>query len=505
MTWGDNPSDLNNEQFEAAIANRKPIGRHRPAATRAPDDAPPPYKLSRFDPAWLPAPLRYFTQSHATNLGVPLEMVALQALALPSLLAGHAIDVEARDAWVEPATLYVLTIADSGTGKSPAMRRFTRFIKAAESALTERAKAQRAERITELERLAAEKPDDSKDAQKELMKLRSAGEPVVKLFVTDATDERLATRMCENNGVSGVWSAEPKFFRVAAGAYSKHGPATDVMLQAYSGDEVRVERQTSGPVHVDRPRLTISMMSQRKPVEDFLEKTGNDERGELARFLMCTPPDCRGFRVTGPSVPAVHLEMADECARRLALLGSRPRQCVVLTNQARRMFETWEAKWNVHQRQRGLWREPKEWVSKMPGLVLRLAGVIHMAESIMGGDTVARDVAEEVLARAIAITEWCFEQACEVYRVTQENVVSRRLERLRGILREHAAGIMRSDLWARIKTSCGVMKASHLDELLNELENLGELKRDKGTPGPKGGRPSEQYMLIEGFREGSRS
>ena len=499
------PSDLSNDEVDAAIENRRPMKRTRASPPRELDEAPPPYKLPRFDPAWLPAPLRHFTESHAKNLGVPLEMVALQALALPSVLAGHTIDVEARDGWVEPATIYALTIADSGTGKSPAMKRFTRFIKTAERALTERAKVQRADRIAQLEQIISANADDAKAAQKELQRLTSAGEPSVRLFVTDATDERLATRMSENEGVAAVWAAEPKFFRVAAGAYSKGGPATDVMLQAYSGDEVRVERQMTGPVHVDRPRLTIVMMSQRKPVEDFLDKTGNDERGELARFLMCTPPDCRGFKVAGPAVPSAHLELADECARRLAVLGVSPRQCVALTSQARLMFEAWEAKHQVHQRPRGPWREPKEWVAKMPGLVLRLAGVIHVTESIMTGETVARDVPEDVLARAIATTEWGFEQACEVYRVTQENVVSRRLDRMRAILREHPNGIKRSDLWGRLKTSCGVTRAVHLDELLNELEGLGELGRDRGAPGPKGGRPSERFALIEGSRGSSRS
>jgi replicative DNA helicase len=464
---------------------------------RAEPDAPPPYKLPRFDPKWLPAPLRHFAEGHAKSLGVPLEMTCLQALAIPAVLAGHVIDVKARDGWEEPATLYVLTIADSGTGKSPAMRRFTRFLKAVEAQRKKGREGLKAEQAA----AAAARDEAAETALAEQL----AAMPPDRLFVSDATDERLGTLMQENGGVAAVWAAEPKFFRVAAGAYSKNGgPAVDVMLQAYSGDEVRVERQTAKPVYVDRPRVSIAMMSQRKPVEDFLEATGHDERGELSRFLMCSPPDWRGFKVTGPPMKQDHVELADECARRLGVLGTGPARTVQLTDQASQRFEAWEAEHQRRQRPGGPWRQPAGWVAKMPGLVLRLAGAIHVAEFVMDEALDAHHVSDDALERAIAITEWGFEQACAVYRVTQENVVSRRLERLRDVLRE-APGAWRWDLWQRIKGGCGVKTTAHLTDLLDELDRCGELRREQPPPGPKGGRPGERFWLIErGSGEGSR-
>ncbi len=368
------------------------------ARDRAPSEQPPPYLLPRFDPAWLPEPMRWFAISHAKSLGVPFEMVALQALAVPALIAGPHIDVEARRGWLEPAMLYVLTIADSGTGKSPAMRPFSRLIRAVERARRESEKQRRDELVTELNKaMSAESAEEVvADAKKRLAELKSAGEPNPRLY---ATDERLATMMKDGEGAAGVWSAEPKFFRVAGGAYSNGGPATDVMLQAYSGDEVRVERQTKPPVYVDRPRLTIAMMSQRKPVEDFLDKTGHDERGELARFLMCSPPDWRGFMTLGPPVPEAHITLAEKCAQKLGGLYASPPSTVQLTDQARARFEVWGTEHQRMQRPMGVRREPKEWAAKMPGLVLRLAGVIHAAESIMEAETVARDLPLEVLER----------------------------------------------------------------------------------------------------------
>jgi hypothetical protein len=471
-----------------------------------PTNALPTYSLPRFDPAWLPAPLRTYAVAVARNLGVPLEMVALQALAVPSLLAGPYIDVEPRADWHEPGTLYVLTIADSGTGKSPAMRKFTSLIARAEKSrvakMTEVRNARRAKLETILK--GDSTPEEHEEAKQELATLKKS-RPGTRLWVTDATDERLATLMDENGGNMAVWAPEPKFFRVAAGAYTKGGaPATDCMLQAYSGDNLRVERQTKPPVCVDRPRLTIAMMTQRKPVEDFLVKTGNDERGELARFLMCTPPDLRGFREPGPEIPNSVYAEAQLCADRLGRLWLAPAQVVALSDKARARFGVWEAEHQRRQRPGGPWREPKEWVSKMPGLVLRLAGLIHAAEAIDDSGPVARHVPFDALERGIAITEWGFSQACDVYRVTQENVVARKLDRLRGHLRE-SPGMLRSELWRHLKNAMGINQTRQLDELLCELETCGELKREKAQPGRKGGRPGERLWLVDGSGEGSES
>jgi hypothetical protein len=465
-------------------------------------DTPPAYLLPLFNPAWLPGPLRPFTEAVALNLGVPLEMTALQSLGLVSALAGHVVDVEARRGWNEPATLYTLTVSASGTGKSPALKPFTRLLREVEKTRKELALGQFNECLRELEAGGDEK-------KKELAEAKKQGPPKPRLYFTDATDEKLGPLMQQNGGAAVVWAAEPKLFRTAGGAYAKSGSApTDVLLSAYTGEDIRIERVTSPPIYVEDPRLTIVLMAQRKPVEDFLENTGHDQRGELARFLMSLPPDCRGFRIFGPDVPLDALRRASECARRLGELGLKERRVVTLDSEARTRFERWRTEHEVRQRPGGAWREPEAWVSKMPGLVVRLAALLHIAETVsnVGEITTDEGVTSEIplerLERAIAITEWGLEQARDVYRVTQQNPVARQLDHLRETLRA-CPGILRSRLWESIKGSQGFKRVGDLDPLLNELEAGGELKRERLEPGKKGGRPGERYWLLDGgSREG---
>ncbi|MDP1918595.1 MAG: YfjI family protein [Myxococcales bacterium] len=478
---------------------REPDGKK---PSQAPAEGPPAYRLPRFDPAWLPGPLRDFSESLARNLGAPFEMVALKALAVPSLVAGPFVDVEARDGWEEPTTLYVLTIAPSGAKKSPTMKPFTGLLMRAEKARTEALKLAHQSKLAELEEKAAGNSDEASEASEQLKALKKAGTPAPRLWATDVTDERLASLMQENGGHAAVWSAEPKLFRVAGGAYTKGGgPATDVLLQAYSGDQVRVERQMAGSIRVDRPRLTVALESQLKPVQDFLEKTGHDERGELARFLMVSAPDLRGWRVPGPAVPQSHRDAAEECVQSLNRLPNGGLRQVRLTTQAQKRFEMWEREHEAKQRPGGIWREPCGWVSKMPGLVLRLAGVVHMAESVSHEGNIDRDLPLDALERGIAITEWGFVQACEVYRVSQENPVARKLDRLREVLSQ-SPGILRSELWAKLKNTMGIAATRHLSDLLEELERCGELVREMAPRGKKGGRPGERlYLTPTGSRE----
>lgn len=484
-------------------AKLKPVPTNGKAGSPNPvPEGPPAYRLPRFDPAWLPAPLRDFSEALARNLGAPFEMVALKALAVPSLVAGPFVDVEARDGWEEPTTLYVLTIAPSGSKKSPTMKPFTGLLMRAEKARTEAMKQAHQAKLAELEeRVAGSNAEEAAEAADELKALTKAGAPQSRLWSTDITDERLASVMQESGGHTAVWSAEPKLFRVAGGAYTKGGgPATDVLLQAYSGDQVRVERQMAGRITVDRPRLTVALESQLKPVQDFLEKTGHDERGELARFLMACAPDLRGWRVPGPAVPQSHRDAAEECVQRLNRAAHGAPRLVRLTSQAQKRFEMWERDHEVKQRPGGLWREPCGWVSKMPGLVLRLAGVIHMAESVSHEGNIDRELPLDALERGIAIAEWGFVQACEVYRVSQENPVARKLDRLREVLAQHP-GILRSELWAKLKNTMGIAQTRHLGDLLEELERCGELVRETTPRGPKGGRPGERIYLNTGSRE----
>lgn len=466
-------------------------------------DQPPPYRLPRFDPEWLPSPFRDYTVAVAKNLGAPLEMVALHALALPSVLAGHVLDVAPRDDWAEPATLFCLTVSGSGSGKSPGLRKFTRFIAHAEKTRTDMLRQRFTEECLDIEqRIESASEADRPELEESLTRLKKAGPPEPQLFSTDVTDEKLAAIMRDNGGSAAVWAGEPKLLRVAGGAYSKTGgPACDVLLQAYSGEQVRIGRQTSAPIRLDRPRLTVNLVTQLRPVREFLEKT-NDERGELARFLMCNVPNWRGFRdKSAPDIPLSHRIAAEECCERLNLTALQPPIELRLSDQARQLFERWEREHEVRQRPRGPWVEPEAWVSKMPGLVLRLAGLIFASENVGEGGGLERCLSADSIERAIRIVEWGFSQACEVYRVSQESPVKRRLDRLEEIVHEEP-GIKRSEVWARLKGRDGVRSATDFEQLLVELERQGRLVRQVGGSTEKGGRPGERLYPPAGFREG---
>ena len=109
-------------------------------------------------------------------------------------------------------------------------------------------------------------------------------------------------------------------------------------------------------------------------------------RGILQRILWSVPPDNVGYRDTyprplDPSVPEVWRTVyrrANEQARRAPVLD--------LSEGARALFAGWH---EVHERSlRDLDGILKEWQSKAPGHVLRLAGIWQLC---VGGDRVSED------------------------------------------------------------------------------------------------------------------
>ena len=75
---------------------------------------PPPLPLEVFGNAWGP-----WITATADAAGCPPEYVAAPLLALASTLIGHARWAQATPGWAEPPHLWICSVGDSGTGKSP--------------------------------------------------------------------------------------------------------------------------------------------------------------------------------------------------------------------------------------------------------------------------------------------------------------------------------------------------------------------------------------------------
>jgi replicative DNA helicase len=375
----------------------------------------------------LPEKVRRYVVGLAGEFLAPVDMPATMAIgALSAALAGR-VRVQVQAGWSEPANLYLLSIAEPSTHKSPLLERAFKAFEEEEQDLVEQWK--RVEHVREQERqvLRVElghakrrKMDDDankarlRDLLKQLADLEEKPRPY--LLVDDVTSERLGVLLSENGPIALV-SAESRSLEMMAGLYRKSGETDiDLYLKAYSGDPVRIARLSRPDVFIRRPCLTLMLCIQPAAVAKL---AGQDEfrgRGLIARILTSFPQSNVGQRDWSKSRPASDVDALhfNQLVRRLLSLpvGTEraPAPEVRLSPAAAKEHAKYRADIERSMRGEGSLEQSKDLGGKLPGHCARIALALHMVEqgveTPISGETMCRGI---VLARYFAVhtvTTW---------------------------------------------------------------------------------------------------
>jgi putative DNA primase/helicase len=489
------------------------------------DEAPswePPLSLDTlrvppFPAAVLPVWLLQFVSGVAEALQVPVDLPALLTLAALSAAIARNVEVEVWEGWVEPVNLFVVVALPPGEGKSPV---FGVVIRPFESWERERAEQMRpliAEKRAEHEVLrkrldlaqdcAAKHPtaENEQAARHAARALAEHEVPVLpRLIVDDATPERVAPMLAEQGGRLAVMSAEGGVFELMAGRYSKTGaPNFDVFLKGHAGDAVRVDRSTRPPVHVERPALTLALTVQPQVLARLRDTPEFRGRGLLARVLYSLPTSRVGTRAARPpSLPPAVVSGYDAHVR--GLLDDQPREPrrLRLSGGAVERLVSVRQELEAQLKPNAPLAPLADWANKLSGHVVRLAGVLHVADRVDDFDRAAEssEIPETTMARAIRLGEYFVAHARMAFRAMELDPVFVRAKRVHDYLRGHpekykgpAAHVNRRDLHRSLQGT--FPRVADLERVLALLVEYGYLRRDDPPVGPQGGRASPSYLL----------
>jgi hypothetical protein len=341
-------------------------------------------------------------------------MAATSALSVLSACAGGHASIQIRHGWREPLCLYTATIAAPGERKSAVQASMVRPLHDAEADLGMAGELTRLQQQDALE-LAKKKVDllnkdavnaaaaaarpgatdnDKKDAEQAAQAARDAKTamreikvPVVpRLLADDITPEAAATLLADHGGRIAIISAEGGIFDTLAGRYART-VNIDVFLKGHSGDPIRVDRQGRAPQHIPSPALTLGLMVQPRIIETIAANRDFVGRGLLARFLYAQPVSKVGSRTIGAK-PVDSLTDLDygSAVKNLAgdMAGWVGDPAVLMLDPfaevtVRRIEEAVEPTLACD----GELASPStltEWGSKYVGAVVRIAGLLHLAE-----------------------------------------------------------------------------------------------------------------------------
>lgn len=471
----------------------------------SPDTPPVPfdeYPRPAFPVEALPEWLRVYVSALAREMQVPVDLPAMLALSACAGAVSKKVMVAPTRTWREPVNLYVAVALPPAARKSPVLSRIAAPIRdyevqcaiAARPAI-ERATARRKlleARISQKTRECAKAPADELDALTDELaaltgELNALPAPVSpRILADDCTPEKLTNLMADHDGKIAILSAEGGIFEMMGGRYSDGNANLDVYLKAHAGDDIRVDRIGRASDHIRAPALTLALAIQPDVVAGLGEKRRFRGTGLLARFLYSFPADNIGNRqIDTPPVPDTVEVSYHACLGALLDIPEGP-YALALSDAARSAlfeFSRWVEGGLKPDSEAGL-NVIQDWAGKLVGEMLRIAGIIHMAERAGAGDAWKNPISSETITAAISIAKYLIPHAQMAFSVMQADPEIESAKYLWGrMVQDDRPTLPYRDVWHKCKARFST--ADKLDAALNVLVERGYLVQ---IPVPRAGR-----------------
>ena len=370
----------------------------------------------------LPAWLGRYVAALAASTQTPVTMSALFAQSVVSACVQRRYTVAPLGAdagYTEPATFWSLSVAASGSRKSAIVDALTRPLAAWEKRAGDRMRreinANAARRIVAesvIKRLQAQagKTDDPNERERLRQQIEDEQndmpEPLFapRVFVGDATVERLQGVLVEQGGRVAVLSDEGGLFSTISGSYGGGaGPALDVLLQGHHGGAVRVER-ASRTAYVERAALALGLMLQPDLLNDAAGSNRFRASGLMARFAYAIPGQVVGGRDVRAFTP-VPADLRKEYEREIdALLGDPmegphlPPRVLPLADDAREAWLDYAQEIEHALAPDGDLAAVSDWGAKLAGMAARIALLFELVTSGPGAELVCADSTQRAIA-----------------------------------------------------------------------------------------------------------
>jgi hypothetical protein len=341
----------------------------------------------------LPAPVQAYVRAASEALPAPPVMVAVPTLSVLSGAIGDAACLQLKRSWTEPATLWTVLVAPSGSTKSPAFNHAVRPIFRRESEARDEHERALAEWKSQ------EDPDERDRPSRDRYRTGDATpEAVVKILEENPRGVLLA------RDELGAWIGS--FDRYVNGAAD-----LQFWVEVWQGTQASRDRAGEGNTTVDSPAVSVTGTIQPGTLKEKLNEIHFDT-GFAARLILCKPPQ-KPKRWTEADVSR---DVRDAYERLLTDLYSLPRgQTIPLSKDAKSAWIEYynEANASLEIRPEG---PAKAVAAKGITHTARLALVLHLCRRA-NGDSRSDEVDLESMESALRLGRWL---TGETHRVYQE-------------------------------------------------------------------------------------
>lgn len=486
------------EEYEKQLEQRKEPKWEQPIPFNEPN-------LPTFPIDCLPDTVRDFVIGLSESTQTPIDICAASVLAILALCVQGKYRIQGKPDWIEPLNLYVVGIAEPSERKSAIISAVSKPVCAYEAEENKRLaplieKSKMELRILQQKQKALEAKAVKGNADSDEL-LQIADEVAafeekkpLRLYVDDITTEKLVSALSDN-GRTAVLSSEGGLFDMLAGIYTKN-VNIDVILKAWSGDSIRVDRIGRASESIPHPALTILLTVQPKVIAGMMANRNFSGRGLTARFLYCMPRSHVGKR-------RFHTKpISEEALRRYEgivcdmLDEYKPQpELITLSDDARELLgdfaDALEPKLKTD------YADIAQWAGKLTGTVLRIAGILCRAQGLRADDFLQDPdpliVDADTMQKAITIGSYYTRHARAAYALMGADETTENSKYLLSmVLRHELVRFTRRDvmrLCQRFKNTAQVQPA------LDHLEDRGYISAQEDMITGRG-RPSARTYLV---------
>lgn len=481
----------NRQHFEQPLPDRelrsivKSVMKKRPL----PSETPPVRAYQAFPVNALPEPFAAFVREASESIACDPSYVALPVLSVLAACIGTTSRIYLKRDWAEPAILWICVIGESGTAKSPAIDAILRFPRQLED---QEAARFRREMAAYKRQAAAAKSSDELPPEPQRRRM----------LCGDVTIEALASLLGENpRGMLVCRDELVTWFNSHDRYAGSHRGDVGAWLELHGGLAVTVDRKTGPERSIFVPCSAVSVLGGIQPsaLRDAIG-TRNIENGLAARFLMAYPPR-RPRRWREDEIGEETKELVASTLSRLLKLsmvwspeGVQGHAAYTLSAEAMLL---WVEFYDEHDAL-SVGRDSAEEAaySKLQGGCARIALILHLAEHAAGGGIEAptREVSGNSMRAAITLARWFRQESERVYAMLAESEAQDRDRRVMEIVNALGGRCTANDLRRKRRLFGTVEEA---EEALASLVERGLGRWEEKGPGPQGGRPTREFVLLD--------
>ncbi len=449
----------------------------------------------------LPKAVSTLIEEAARAIGCDEAFVALPLLAVLGSAIGTTRRVELKPGWSALPIVWPVTVAESGSQKSPAADVSLDHVREREDRHYEEYAAER--QTYEIE---VEDYEKSRSAWRSSKKTddpppKRPRDPIQRrVLVEDATSEALVSALADNP--RGLLVATDEFSGLLGSMGRYNGtPAADeaLYLKSYSGRSHNVSRRTGRSTHVRQAAVWLTGTIQPGVLRRALG-VERRESGLLARLLLAAPPrrpkkwttDAIGWTTRGDFVRVLDNLYGLEHE----LTSGRPESKIVrLSRDAETLFVRFHDEHNVETIE--LTGDLAAAWSKLEETAGRLALIVHEVRLAAGEHVVADDIDAGSMAAAIELVSWFKYETRRVYALLAENEVERAVrqadDRLAAFVIGQGGRVAVRDVIAGVRS---IRDADAAEEALQRLVDAGRGRWESKPPTDQGGRPTRLFVLA---------